>query len=220
MYVCLFYNHLTILEIYKPCHTEPNLSYLGICTQAPPNCYILYNLWCWHSWKFLIYKIYIKDRESKDVCYPFQSTFEYYYGLYELVHVIPLVHFPYLISFNYSLINNNLVQFANKSIPVYYNKANSSSFLQEAERILKKASLTHKEKVEEFNRHLDSLTEHFDIPKVSWTKWSGKNYFFFLHLYYRFFSFPVHYGNKVFVFFPYGSSNIGKENCGNHWVND
>ncbi|XP_063585081.1 protein FAM32A-like [Penaeus indicus] len=40
----------------------------------------------------------------------------------------------------------------------------------EAERILKKASLTHKEKVEEFNRHLDSLTEHFDIPKVSWTK--------------------------------------------------
>ncbi|XP_076054989.1 protein FAM32A-like isoform X2 [Oratosquilla oratoria] len=40
----------------------------------------------------------------------------------------------------------------------------------EAERILKKASKTHKEKVEEFNRHLDSLTEHFDIPKVSWTK--------------------------------------------------
>lgn len=40
----------------------------------------------------------------------------------------------------------------------------------EGERILKKASKTHKEKVEEFNRHLDSLTEHFDIPKVSWTK--------------------------------------------------
>ncbi|KAK7065195.1 Protein fam32a [Halocaridina rubra] len=40
----------------------------------------------------------------------------------------------------------------------------------EAERILKKASKTHKEKVEDFNRHLDSLTEHFDIPKVSWTK--------------------------------------------------
>ncbi|CAL4064317.1 unnamed protein product, partial [Meganyctiphanes norvegica] len=40
----------------------------------------------------------------------------------------------------------------------------------EEERILKKASKTHKEKVEEFNRHLDSLTEHFDIPKVSWTK--------------------------------------------------
>nr|CAD7418899.1 unnamed protein product [Timema poppensis] len=30
--------------------------------------------------------------------------------------------------------------------------------------------MTHKQRVEEFNRHLDSLTEHFDIPKVSWTK--------------------------------------------------
>ena len=37
-------------------------------------------------------------------------------------------------------------------------------------RILDKASKTHKQRVEEFNRHLDSLTEHFDIPKVSWTK--------------------------------------------------
>ncbi|KAK9504124.1 hypothetical protein O3M35_010528 [Rhynocoris fuscipes] len=40
----------------------------------------------------------------------------------------------------------------------------------ENERILKKASMTHKQRVEEFNKHLDSLTEHFDIPKVSWTK--------------------------------------------------
>ncbi|XP_014210524.1 protein FAM32A [Copidosoma floridanum] len=38
------------------------------------------------------------------------------------------------------------------------------------ERIKLKASKTHKQRVEEFNRHLDSLTEHFDIPKVSWTK--------------------------------------------------
>ncbi|KAJ8667635.1 hypothetical protein QAD02_009298 [Eretmocerus hayati] len=38
------------------------------------------------------------------------------------------------------------------------------------ERIKQKASKTHKQRVEEFNRHLDSLTEHFDIPKVSWTK--------------------------------------------------
>nr|CAG4649057.1 EOG090X0P1V [Polyphemus pediculus] len=37
-------------------------------------------------------------------------------------------------------------------------------------RIMEKASKTHKQRVEEFNRHLDSLTEHFDIPKVSWTK--------------------------------------------------
>ncbi|XP_011495474.1 PREDICTED: protein FAM32A-like [Ceratosolen solmsi marchali] len=38
------------------------------------------------------------------------------------------------------------------------------------ERIKQKASKTHKQRVEEFNRHLDGLTEHFDIPKVSWTK--------------------------------------------------
>ncbi|XP_066216214.1 protein FAM32A-like [Saccopteryx leptura] len=38
------------------------------------------------------------------------------------------------------------------------------------ERILKKASKTHKQRVEDFNRHLDTLTEHSDIPKVSWTK--------------------------------------------------
>lgn len=37
-------------------------------------------------------------------------------------------------------------------------------------RILQKASKTHKQRVEEFNKHLDSLSEHYDIPKVSWTK--------------------------------------------------
>ena len=37
-------------------------------------------------------------------------------------------------------------------------------------RILKKATKTHKQRVEEFNKHLDSLSEHYDIPKVSWTK--------------------------------------------------
>ncbi|XP_012271107.1 protein FAM32A [Orussus abietinus] len=40
----------------------------------------------------------------------------------------------------------------------------------QTERIKQKASMTHKQRVEQFNRHLDSLTEHFDIPKVSWTK--------------------------------------------------
>lgn len=40
----------------------------------------------------------------------------------------------------------------------------------QTQRILEKASMTHKERVEKFNQHLDSLTEHFDIPKVSWTK--------------------------------------------------
>ncbi|XP_062546695.1 protein FAM32A-like [Armigeres subalbatus] len=37
-------------------------------------------------------------------------------------------------------------------------------------RIMDKASMTHKQRVEQFNQHLDGLTEHFDIPKVSWTK--------------------------------------------------
>ncbi|KAM4547676.1 protein FAM32A-like [Odontesthes bonariensis] len=41
---------------------------------------------------------------------------------------------------------------------------------RQMERILKKASKTHKHRVEDFNRHLDALTEHYDIPKVSWTK--------------------------------------------------
>jgi len=39
-----------------------------------------------------------------------------------------------------------------------------------AERILKKAEKTHKQRVEKFNEYLDELTEHYDIPKVSWTK--------------------------------------------------
>ncbi|XP_019936578.2 protein FAM32A-like [Paralichthys olivaceus] len=41
---------------------------------------------------------------------------------------------------------------------------------RQMERILNKASKTHKHRVEDFNRHLDALTEHYDIPKVSWTK--------------------------------------------------
>ncbi|XP_032801876.1 protein FAM32A isoform X1 [Petromyzon marinus] len=41
---------------------------------------------------------------------------------------------------------------------------------RQMERVLQKASKTHKQRVEEFNRHLDTLTEHYDIPKVSWTK--------------------------------------------------
>lgn len=37
-------------------------------------------------------------------------------------------------------------------------------------RVIEKASTTHKQQVEKFNDKLDQLTEHFDIPKVSWTK--------------------------------------------------
>ena len=40
----------------------------------------------------------------------------------------------------------------------------------EGDKILKKAQTSHKERVEQFNEHLDNLIEHFDIPKVSWTK--------------------------------------------------
>merc|ERR1711976_736239 len=39
-----------------------------------------------------------------------------------------------------------------------------------AQLILEKASKTHKERIMKFNEKLDNLTEHFDIPKVSWTK--------------------------------------------------
>ncbi len=41
---------------------------------------------------------------------------------------------------------------------------------QNKKRIMDKARKTHKQHVEEFNRHLDNLTEHYDVPKVSWTK--------------------------------------------------
>ncbi|CAH1255620.1 FAM32A [Branchiostoma lanceolatum] len=41
---------------------------------------------------------------------------------------------------------------------------------RQMERVLNKAALTHKQRVESFNAHLDRLTEHYDIPKVSWTK--------------------------------------------------
>jgi protein FAM32A len=41
---------------------------------------------------------------------------------------------------------------------------------RQAEKVLKKVEKTHRERVREFNQHLDTLTEHFDIQKVSWTK--------------------------------------------------
>lgn len=41
---------------------------------------------------------------------------------------------------------------------------------RQGERIPKKASRTHRQRVEDFSRHLDTLTEYFDLPKVSWTK--------------------------------------------------
>ncbi|XP_041358853.1 protein FAM32A-like isoform X2 [Gigantopelta aegis] len=41
---------------------------------------------------------------------------------------------------------------------------------RQTEQILEKARTSHKERIMHLNRHLDTLTEHFDIPKVSWTK--------------------------------------------------
>lgn len=38
------------------------------------------------------------------------------------------------------------------------------------ENILKKAEKSHKEHVGDYNKHLESLSEFHDIPKVSWTK--------------------------------------------------
>ncbi|XP_025109382.1 protein FAM32A-like [Pomacea canaliculata] len=38
------------------------------------------------------------------------------------------------------------------------------------EQMYERAGKTHKDRIMEFNKKLDSLTEHFDIPKVSWTK--------------------------------------------------
>jgi protein FAM32A len=38
------------------------------------------------------------------------------------------------------------------------------------ERILKRAEVSHKDRVENYNRQLDALTEYNDVPKVSWTK--------------------------------------------------
>eukprot|EP00088_Acartia_fossae_P014006 TRINITY_DN17444_c0_g1_i1.p1 TRINITY_DN17444_c0_g1~~TRINITY_DN17444_c0_g1_i1.p1 ORF type:complete len:124 (-),score=25.74 TRINITY_DN17444_c0_g1_i1:248-592(-) len=40
----------------------------------------------------------------------------------------------------------------------------------EKDRIKKRAQLSHKDKVEKFNSYLNTLSEHYDIPKVSWTK--------------------------------------------------
>nr|CAH8838501.1 unnamed protein product [Trichobilharzia regenti] len=38
------------------------------------------------------------------------------------------------------------------------------------ESVLSKADKSHKQRIIEFNNYLSTLTEHFDIQKVSWTK--------------------------------------------------
>ncbi|CAI2348609.1 unnamed protein product [Caenorhabditis sp. 36 PRJEB53466] len=39
-----------------------------------------------------------------------------------------------------------------------------------AEKMLKRAAVSHREKVEKFNKQMEEMTEFNDIPKVSWTK--------------------------------------------------
>lgn len=41
---------------------------------------------------------------------------------------------------------------------------------RDVDRIRKKASVSHKERVEKFNEYLNSLSEHYEPAKVSWTK--------------------------------------------------
>jgi protein FAM32A len=41
---------------------------------------------------------------------------------------------------------------------------------RQEQKILAKAELSHKERVEIYNKNLDQLSEYNDIPKVSWTK--------------------------------------------------
>ena len=36
--------------------------------------------------------------------------------------------------------------------------------------MLKRAAVSHREKVEKFNKQMEEMTEFNDIPKVSWTK--------------------------------------------------
>ncbi|KAL3124410.1 hypothetical protein niasHT_007693 [Heterodera trifolii] len=38
------------------------------------------------------------------------------------------------------------------------------------DRLSKRAQISHREKVEKFNKQMEELTEFNDIPKVSWTK--------------------------------------------------
>lgn len=73
-----------------------------------------------------------------------------------------------------SLETIKIVGTSSGSSGIQYTKAELAFKKQQEEiknkRIMEKAKMTHKQKVEKFNEHLDSLSEHFDIQKVSWTK--------------------------------------------------
>jgi len=56
---------------------------------------------------------------------------------------------------------------ARTSSEIAFERAKERRTLDE---MMKKPIKTHKERIMEFNEHLDKLSEHYDIPKVSWTK--------------------------------------------------
>ena len=45
---------------------------------------------------------------------------------------------------------------------------------RQMERILRKASRSHKQRGEDFSGHPDARTEHCGIPKVSWSRWQAR----------------------------------------------
>ncbi|KJE89977.1 hypothetical protein CAOG_01367 [Capsaspora owczarzaki ATCC 30864] len=51
-------------------------------------------------------------------------------------------------------------------------KADALRERREAERILKQASVSHKDRIAEFNKKLDEQSEHYDVPKISWTNFA------------------------------------------------
>ncbi|CAH8474295.1 unnamed protein product [Schistosoma turkestanicum] len=64
----------------------------------------------------------------------------------------------------------------NNSKPTYKNLTKSQIEWEKRrdkrifESVLSKADKSHKQRIIEFNNYLSTLTEHFDIQKVSWTK--------------------------------------------------
>lgn len=66
-------------------------------------------------------------------------------------------------------INNKAASDSNKKTKaeLAFQKTKEERMVNE---ITTKVSKSHKERIMEFNQYLDNLSEHYDIPKVSWTK--------------------------------------------------
>lgn len=72
--------------------------------------------------------------------------------------------------------NDETAKEAKNSKPIYANLTKSQVEWEKRrdkrilESVLSKADKSHKQRIIEFNNYLSTLTEHFDIQKVSWTK--------------------------------------------------